>query len=401
MGLRGTSAIVGITELKPERRPQGPFKLTLEQWADLTKMALDDAGIPAGAVNGICSSSSIREASMFVPATIAEYLGTKVNFAEVVDLGGATASGMVWRAAAAIELGVADVVVCALPSMPSPPPPSAAGVGRAGMGFGASSGAFGSPQAEFDIPYGNLAQNCGYAMIAQRYGAEFGYDPRAMAKIAVDQRKSALANPNAIFFGQPITIDDVLASPMIADPLHMLEIVMPVSGGAAVVIASDEWARKSKNRPVWIKGFGEHLTIKTPTYADDLVHTPVGPAADLAFGMAGIKRSDIDACQVYDCYTITALLTIEDAGFCGKGEGALFIKEHDLSYKGDFPVNTHGGQLSFGQAGLAGGMSQVVEGARQIMRKASGNQMTKCDTVFVSGTGGVMSEQSALIFQGD
>ncbi|HEY7268378.1 MAG TPA: thiolase family protein [Dehalococcoidia bacterium] len=400
MGLRGEAAIVGIAELKPERRPQGPPKFTLEQWSDLAKMALDDAGIPVGAVNGICSSSSIREASMFVPATIAEYLGTKVNLAEVVDLGGATSCGMVWRAAAAIELGIADVVVCATPSLPSPPPPNT-GPMRAGMGFGASSGAWGSPQAEFDIPYGNLAQNCGYAMIAQRYGAEFGYDPRAMAKIAVDQRTSALSNPNAIFFGQPITIEDVLESPMIADPLHMLEIVMPVSGGAAVVVASKEWAQKAKSRPAWIKGFGEHLTIKTPTYADDLVHTPVGPASNQAFTMAGIKRSDIDACELYDCYTITALLTIEDAGFCAKGDGARFINEHDLTFKGNFPVNTHGGQLSFGQAGLAGGMSQVVEGARQIMRKANGNQMAKCDTVFVSGTGGVMSEQAALIFQGD
>jgi acetyl-CoA acetyltransferase len=399
MGLKGEAAIVGIAELKPERRPQGPFKFTLEQWADLAKMALDDAGIPAGAVNGICSSSSLREASMFVPSTIAEYLGTKVNLAEVVDLGGATAAGMVWRAAAAIELGVADVVICALPSMPAPPPPG--GSGARGMGFGASSGAWGSPQAEFDIPYGNLAQNCGYAMIAQRYAAEFGYDARALAKIAVDQRTNALFNPNAIFYGQPITIDDVIESPMIADPLHMLEIVMPVSGGAAVVVAGKEWASRSRNRPVWIKGFGEHLTIKTPTYADDLVQTPVGPASRLAFEMAGIERSDIDACEVYDCYTITVLLTIEDAGFCGKGEGAQFIREHDLTFKGDFPLNTHGGQLSFGQAGLAGGMSQVVEGARQIMRRANGNQMAKCDTVFVSGTGGVMSEQAALIFQGD
>src|SRR5690606_32010126 len=101
------------------------------------------------------------------------------------------------------------------------------------------------------------------------------------------------------------------------------------------------------------------------------------------------------------CYTITVLMTIEDAGFCPKGEGMQFLREHDLTYKGDFPCNTHGGQLSFGQAGLAGGMSHVTEGARQIMGKAAGNQMAKCDTVFVSGNGGIMSEQVALIFQGD
>ncbi|HXH23286.1 MAG TPA: thiolase family protein [Dehalococcoidia bacterium] len=400
MGLRGEAAIVGIAELKPERRPQGPFKLPIEQWADLAKRALDDAGISPREVNGICSSSSIREASMFVPATISEYLGTKVNFAEVVDLGGATAAGMVWRAAAAIELGVCDVVVCALPSMPGPQPPQADGRPR-GMGFGASSANFGSPQAEFDIPYGNVAQNCSYAMIAQRYAAVYGYDPWAMAKICVDQRTNACANPAAIFYGQPITADDVLASPMIADPLHMLEIVMPVSGGAAVVLAGKERARRAKHRPVWVRGFGEHLEIKTPTYAEDIVKTPVGPAAEMAFAMAGARRSDIDLVSLYDCYTITVLLTLEDAGFCAKGEGAKFIKEHDLTYKGDFPCNTHGGQLSFGQAGLAGGMSHVTEATRQLQQRAGENQVPKADLAFVSGTGGVMSEQAALLLQGD
>src|SRR5581483_6626091 len=164
---------------------------------------------------------------------------------------------------------------------------------------------------------------------------------------------------------QPITVDDVLASPMIADPLHMLEIVMPVSGGAALVLASRERARRTPHRPVWVRGFGEHLEVKTPTYADDMVRTPVGPAADMAFGMAGIDRGDVDLVSLYDCYTITVLLTIEDSGFCAKGEGARFVKEHDLTYKGDFPCNTHGGQLSFGQAGLAGSMSHITEATRQ------------------------------------
>jgi acetyl-CoA acetyltransferase len=402
MGLRGDAAIAGIAELKPVRNPQPPFKLALEQWAGLARQALYDAGIEPREVNGIISSSGVQGISMFVPATISEYLGAKVNFAEVVDLGGATAVGMVWRAAAAIELGVADVVVCALPAMPGPRPPSTNGAGAPrGMGFGASSAVFGSPQAEFDIPYGNLAQNCGYAMIAQRYGAEFGYDPRAMAKICVDQRTNACANPDAIFYGQPITIDDVLNSPMIADPLHMLEIVMPASGGGAVVVASRERARQAKHRPAYVKGFGEHLEIKTPTYADDLVRTPVGPASELAFKMSGVQREDIDMVSIYDCYTITVLLSIEDAGFCAKGEGARFVNSHDLTYKGDFPCNTHGGQLSFGQAGLAGGLSQVTEAARQVMGRAGERQLPKCDTAFVTGTGGVMSEQSALILQGE
>ena len=141
----------------------------------------------------------------------------EVNFAEVVDLGGASCAAMVWRAAAAIELGIANVVVIAAPSWPSPRPPTPAAE-PSGWRFGASSANYGSPQAEFDIPYGNVAQNCGYAQIAMRYGAEYGYDPEALAKIAVDQRISANHNPPAVFHDVPITIEDVLNSPMISDP---------------------------------------------------------------------------------------------------------------------------------------------------------------------------------------
>ena len=117
--------------------------------------------------------------------------------------------------------------------------------------------------------------------------------------------------------------------------------------------------------------------------------------------MAGIKPQDVDAAQIYDCYTITVLLTLEDAGFCGKGEGMDFINEHDLTFRGEFPVNTHGGQLGVGQAGLAGGMTQPIEGVRQIMGRAGDRQLGQCDAVYVSGTGGVMSEQAALILTGD
>ena len=184
---------------------------------------------------------------MFVPATIAEYCGFEVNYAERVDLGGASAVGMVWRAAAAVELGICDVVVGVLTARPVPEPPEPQPVDPRWM-YGASSNLYGSPQAEFEIPYGNIAQNAGYAMIAQRYGAQFGYDPRAIAKIAVDQRTNALANPDAIFHDQPITVDDVLDSRMIADPLHLLEIVMPCVGGGAFVVAGRDHARRARER---------------------------------------------------------------------------------------------------------------------------------------------------------
>ena len=402
MGLRGEAAIVGYVELPPERMNKAtPAPFTIEQWAELSAAALEDAGVPAESVNGIVTSH-LGESEIFVPSTVAEYLGVDANFAELVDLGGASAAGMVWRAAAAVELGLCDVVLCTVPSRyitpmsEKKPKPLVDAVF-----FGSSSNQYGSPQAEFEIPYGNLGQNGPYGQVAQRYGAVYGYDERAMAKIVVDQRFNANHTEGAIWKDKPLTVDDVLASPVIADPLHMLEIVMPCVGGAAVVVANADVATRSRNRPVWIRGFGEHVPFKTPTYAQDLLQTPITKAADTAFGMTNLQRSDMDMVSIYDCYTITVLLSLEDAGFCEKGEGMAFVADHDLTFRGDFPLNTAGGQLGFGQAGLAGGMHHVCDATRQIMGRAGEAQVSDCHRAFVSGNGGILSEQTTLILEGD
>jgi acetyl-CoA acetyltransferase len=401
MGLRGEAAIVGFTELPATKRPTGPLEFNLEQWARLAAATLADAGLDASDVDGICTGH-LQESQIFVPSTIVEYLGIRANFAELVDLGGASASGMVWRAAAAIELGICNAVLCVLPATPLTPVSEHKPVDFGDMlYFGASSNRYGSPQAEFEIPYGNLGQNGPYGQVATLYAATHGYDERAMAKISVDQRVNANHTPGAIFADTPLTIDDVLASPVIASPLHMLEIVMPVLGGAAVLVANPEVARRSRNRPVWIKGFGERVPYKTPTYAEDLLQTPMIKAAESAFTMAGLGPSDMDMASIYDCYTITALLSLEDAGFCRKGEGLRFVADHDLTFRGDFPMNTAGGQLGYGQAGTAGGMHHVCDATRQIMGRADRAQVTDCHRAFVSGNGGILSEQTTLVLEGD
>ncbi|OBG38876.1 thiolase family protein [Mycobacterium sp. E3198] len=398
-GLRGEAAIVGIAELPAEKRPTGPPRFTLDQYALLAKLVIEDAGVEPACVNGLLTHG-VAESAMFAPATLCEYLGLPLDFGERVDLGGATSAGMVWRAAAAVELGICDAVLAVVPGSAAQPQ-SAKRPSPEPNWYGASSNNYGSPQAEFEIPYGNVGQNAPYAQIAQRYAAEFGYDPAAVAKIAVDQRTNARAHPGAVFHGTPLTIDDVLASPMIADPIHMLETVMRVHGGAGVLIANADIARRGRHRPVWITGFGEHIAFKTPTYAEDLLHTPIARAADRAFAMAGLGRTDVDVASIYDCYTITVLMSLEDAGFCAKGEGMAWVTDHDLTHRGDFPLNTAGGQLSFGQAGMAGGMHHVVDAARQIMGRAGAAQVCDCHTGFVTGNGGIMSEQVALLMRGD
>ena len=398
-GLRGDAAIVGTASFPHVRKYTGPRKFSIEQWADLSRHALLDADLSIEDVNGI-TCTEVRETGMFAPATIVEYLGRAVNFAERVDLGGASPVGMVWRAAAAIEMGIADVVLCMTPAQPIPTNPNPPPVDPRRY-FGSTSVNWGSPQGEFEAPFGHVAQNCGYAMIAQRYASQYEYDEEALAKIVVDQRTSAAINPSAAFYERPVSVADVLNSRIIADPLHMLEIVMPVSGGGGVVLASREIAERCPNRPVWIKGFGEHLTMKTPTFAKDLCHSPVGPASEQAFKMAAMQPSEMDAAEIYDCYSITVLLTLEDAGFAKKGKGCEFVREHDLSCHGKFPVNSHGGQLGMGQAGAAGGMGQIIEGVHQIQGRADARQISDCNHVFVSGTGGIMSEQAALVLAGE
>lgn len=403
MGLQGKAALVGAAQYKPEKYTTAPRMFHLEQVADLAGQALADAGLALSQIDGlVVTGAHFHEANQFVPAMVGEYLGIPLNFAEVIDLGGASSVGAVWRAAAAIELGLCSAVLCVIPARMAPVSEHdnhVAEIMKASR-YGGHSTRWGAPEAEMDLPYGHMAQNTGYAMIAQRYAAVHGYDAAALARICVDQRHNACHNPEALFLGQPITVDDVLASRMVAEPLRMLEIVMPVAGGAAVIVAREDIARDCKHRGVRVIGCGEHVQTKSPSYADDMLATPIGPASRKAFAMAGCTPAEMHMAQIYDCYTITVLLSLEGAGFCAPGQGMRFLREHDFTFNGDFPMNTHGGQLSFGQSGSAGGMSQVIEAMQQIQGRAGARQLKRHDLAYVSGTGGVMSEQGALILRG-
>jgi acetyl-CoA acetyltransferase len=242
-----------------------------------------------------------------------------------------------------------------------------------------------------------MGVNSGYALIAQRHMYEYGTTSRQLAKIAVDQRANACANPDALFYEQPLTLDDVLSSPLIVDPLHLLEIVLPCTGGAALVVTAADRARDGAHPPVILLGAGEALSHNIVAYAPNITTSPIAVAAPKAFAMAGVTPRDIDLVSVYDCYTITVLVTLEDAGFCPKGRGGPFVEENDLTYRGNLPVNTHGGQLSFGQPGLAGGMSHVTEAVRQLQGRAGERQVPNCELAFVNGNGGIMSEEVSLV----
>ncbi len=389
------AAISGTAEWAPQRRWDAPM-FGLEAYAKLAREALADAGMELGEIDGVLCTR-LGDAPMFAPAAVAEYLGVAANYGEVVDLGGANAAAMVWRAAAAIEAGVCEACLCLLPSVPAPPEP---GTKPRAQGWMLGADAWGAPHGQFDAPYGLINPNSHFAMVAQRYMHEYGLEARTLAKIAVQARENALRNPKAIFRDQPISIDDVLNSPLVVDPLRLLEIVMPCAGGAGVVVTTLERARRTGPRPVLVSGFGERVTHKSITYAPSLTQIPIAAAADRAFAMAGLGREAIDVASLYDCYTITVLLTIEDSGFCAKGEGGRFVEEHDLRFGGDWPLNTHGGQLGMGQGGAAGGMSHVIDAVTQIQGRAGARQAAGAERGYVTGTGGFMSEQVALVLEG-
>ena len=392
-----SAAVVGLTEWKPQKRwPQPMF--ALEAMAQLARETLADAGFDKAEVDGIVTGA-VPESPMFAPSAVAEYLGLHTRFNEVVDLGGASPAGMVWRAAAAIEVGVCDTVLVLCPGVPAPPDPAADPARLPGLIY-MGGDAWGSPQAQFEIPAGLVAAVPSYAMAAQRYRATYGLDERVLAKISVHHRDNAQANANAIFHGKPITVDEVMASRYIADPIKLLEIVMPCDGGAALLITSAARAGKSPHRPAYISGFGEYLTHKSITFMPDMLVSPIARAAEQAFRMAGMAREAIDLACIYDSFTITVLLAIESAGFCKPGQGQGFVSERDMRFGGDWPLNTHGGQLSFGQPRMAGGLSHFVEAVRQIQGRAEARQLASCDRAFVSGSGGMLSEQVAVILEG-
>jgi acetyl-CoA C-acetyltransferase len=383
MSLKGAAAVIGIGELKPTREAP-PEATALGLMSSAAAEAIADAGLETKDIDGFLCGMAFADAGMLYPASVAEVMGINPRMLNQVDIGGASPAGMVWRAAAAIHAGMCQAVLCVVGDLNK---------------FGDQKPPVISIQREFEAPYGNIGANCGYAMIANRHMYEYGTTAQQMAKVAVDQRNSAVRNPLATFNDRELTIDDVLNSRMIVDPLHLYEIVSPCSGGSAVVVVSPEVARRAAHPPVWLLGAGEYSNHATITYAPSLTDSPVKVAAEAAFKMAGIAHKDIDLVCPYDCYTITVIVTLEDAGFCRKGQGGAFVWDHDLSYAGDFPCNTHGGQLSFGQPGLGGGMSHVTEAVRQLMGRGGERQVKGAQLAYVNGNGGIMSEQASLILE--
>ncbi|WP_010529558.1 thiolase family protein [Lentibacillus jeotgali] len=384
MSRKPHGAIIGIGELKPERYSEG--KTTLSLIADSVREAIKDAGISKDVVDGLLVGPQVGETPQHVPATVSEYLGINPTMSNMVDLGGATGPGMIWRAAAAIKMGMCETVVCVL-----------ANKNEKGETLRSPNR---NPIREFDVPFGALGANTSYALLKRQHMEKHGSTQEQFAKIAYWSRKNAQLNPNAIFYGKPLELNDILSSPMIADPLHLLEIVMPVAGGAAVIVTSEDRAEQGKHRPVYLKGAGEKITHRAVSQAPDIDDLPFQYSIPYALDQAEIDIHDIDLLSLYDCYTSVVATQLESTGLCGPGEFGHFIENHSFGHDGDYPLNTHGGQLGFGQADLAGGMSHVIESVYQLRGDAEQRQIPNARHALVTGNGATLSETTALVLGG-
>jgi acetyl-CoA acetyltransferase len=380
--LKNAAAITGFAELPATKGGRGVTSLDL--LAQVAREAVADAGFEKKDIDGLLVTTPLDVYSLFFPTVVGEMLGLDLRYFDTVEIGGASSAGMVWRAAAAIQAGLCNNVLCMSANV-------AAGGASAHGAIGARS------REEFDRPYGVAQPNSGYALIARRHMYEYGTTGEQMAKIAVDQRTNALKNPLALFNKEPLTIDKVMNSPMVLDPLHLFEIVSRCTGAAALIVSGRESARRSRNTPVWLLGAGEAGTHLSIAQRKNITTSWVKDSSATAYRMAGVGAGQMQFVQVYDCYTITVLVSLEDLGFCAKGQGGPMIAERDLTFSGDLPCNTNGGQLSVGQAGQAGGMGHVVEAVRQLMGRAGERQIKDASLGIAHGNGGVMGDQVTLV----
>ncbi|MDH6285734.1 lipid-transfer protein [Rhodococcus opacus] len=377
-GLSGKAAIAGIGATDFSKN-SGRSELRLA--AEAVTAALDDAGLTPADVDGLTSFTMDTNTE----AAVARSVGIPdLKFFSRIHYGGGAACATVQQAAMAVATGVADVVVA-----------YRAFNERSGMRFGqVNSGlvqqvnSSGTDNA-FSYPHGLSTPAAFVAMVAQRYMYEYGATSVDFGRVAVTDRKHAATNPNAFFYGKPITLEDHQNSRFIAEPLHLLDCCQESDGGIAIVVTSPERAKDLKQKPAVIaaaaQGSGSDQYIMTSYYRPELAGLPeMELVGRQLWDQAGLGPQDMDLAVLYDHFTPYVLMQLEELGFCGRGEAKDFIADGAIDLDGSLPLNTHGGQL--GEAYIHG-MNGIAEGVRQI-RGTSVNQVSGVQNVLVTaGTG--------------
>lgn len=373
MSIKGKAFIAGIYE-HPTRKALGIPLAQLH--AEVAQGALRDAGLTSADVDAYYCAGDAPGLGGF---SMSDYLGLNVNQTDTTETGGSSYIVHVNHAAQAIAAGHCKVALITLAGKPRS---GGAAPGRPPM-------AVQPPDAPFEAPFGPTVLNI-YAMCAQRHMYEFGTTSEQLAWIKVAASEHAQHNPNAML-KNVVTVDEVLASPMMADPLHRLDCCVVSDGGGALVVVAPDIAAELKQPKVRVLGAGE--AIKHTNAGDiDITYSGGQRSAAKAFDEAGVKHQDIKYVSLYDSFTITVLMQLEDLGFCAKGEGGKFVADGNLiSGVGNLPFNTDGGGLCNNHPGNRGGMTKILEAVRQLRGEAHpAVQVKNCDLALAHGTGGYL-----------
>lgn len=374
--LSGKAAIVGVAE--SDEIGNVPHKSPLAHHAEAAVNALDDAGLQLADVDGMFTAG-------WSTLDVAEYLGIQPRFTDSTSVGGSSFVIHVAHAMAAIAAGYCEVALITH--------------GQAGRNDRAPAAAnLGTPQSQYERPYGIIGPPVSYAMACRRYMHEYGEERtrQAMAEIAISTRKWANLNPKAYFHDRPATFDDYHDSRWIAWPFHLLDCCLVTDAGAAIVVTTAERAKSCRKGGVAVLGAAEGHDHSMISQMPDLTRAFGRNTGKQALKMAGITHDDIDLAMIYDSFTYTVLVSLENLGFCAPGEGADLVADQRTAPGGDFPLNTSGGGLSYTHPGMYG-IFVVVEAVRQLRGETGARQLDKCDLAIAHGTGGYLSSTGTII----
>jgi acetyl-CoA acetyltransferase len=371
-------AIVGSAETEVGKLSgRSPTELRLE--AAIKAMA--DAGLDKRQIDGLIARQPRRNPEPNYSAFLSERLGIQPGYVTDISLGGAASASMVLSAVAAIQAGLCTTVLCV------------GGDAQSAYRGVPTRGRLTTAGEDFRSPFGADGAPVIYALAARRHMYEYGTTSLQFGAVAVACRRHASLNPNAQM-REPITLDDHQESRMIVDPFHMLDCSLVSDGAGAVVVTTAERARDLARTPVHVLGMGSGCRFGEMTYASSITTTAAKGASAHAFEMAGLGPGDVDFAELYDCFTPVVLMTLEDYGFCPKGEGGAFVEGGRIELGGQLPVNTHGGLLS--QAHI-GGMLHITEAVTQLRHDGGARQVADATMGVVSGQCGELGIHVTLV----
>ncbi|MCB1395676.1 MAG: thiolase [Rhodobacter sp.] len=374
MDLRSKAAVAGVGLYG---LGEAPGETHMEIMARAVKAALDDAGVALAEVDGLFTTNMNN---LLAGPSVAEYLGIVPRVTDATNFGGSAFVAYLQSATMAIATGLCEVALICY-----------------GSNQRTASGKLHSPvePQPYEAPYKPRNPITAYALATARHMHDFGTTRRDLAEVAVSMRDWAQLNPDA-FLRDPLSVDEVLAARMVADPLSVRDCCLVTDGGGAVVLVSEARARTLRKAPVWVRGFGVAHTHKSIMEMPELTISPAAISGPLAFDMAGVTPKDIDIVELYDAFTINPILFMEDLGFCPKGQGGRFFTEGHSRPGGRLPVNTNGGGLSCTHPGMYG-VFTIIEAVQQLRGEAGARQVSDCALALVHGNGGTLASQATGI----